>query len=522
MGVICCDTLFMVAKNMLLANYSFDKYIIRVLPMSMRNITMQQEIFLSESDLSQGVSKLVKSGGARKIGPRLYTRNMIEPVEVIVARNLWQIIGMLAPGGVIGFRTALESRPADDGSVFVSCNYKKITELPGLRIVRIPGSGPVEGDMPFIGGLYMASPARLFLENLAPTKSRESATRSAGQAVVEEKLASILRIKGEDELNKIRDCARAIAPGIGLEKEFRRLDRIIGSLLQTREAELRTPIAKSYATGAPYDPLRLEQFEALRSALARTVLPVRIRNHTPGPAFYNESFFDAYFSNFIEGTEFEVDEALGIVFSGVIPQSRPEDAHDILGTYRVVGNLEELQRIPSNVSSFIKLLCQRHTSIMEGRREKRPGEFKEKANRAGTTYFVAPELVKGTLAQGYEFYRSLADPLARALFMMYLVAEVHPFDDGNGRTARAMMNAELVAAGICRIIIPSVYRNKYIAALKLLSNHKDATAFLRVMDAAQDFVSRIDFTDLTTARQKLESCNAFERPADNVRLMMPS
>jgi Fic family protein len=28
-----------------------------------------------------------------------------------------------------------------------------------------------------------------------------------------------------------------------------------------------------------------------------------------------------------------------------------------------------------------------------------------------------------------------------------LVAEVHPFVDGNGRTARIMMNAELVSVG---------------------------------------------------------------------------
>jgi Fic family protein len=158
---------------------------------------------------------------------------------------------------------------------------------------------------------------------------------------------------------------------------------------------------------------------------------------------------------------------------------------------------------------------------MEGRPDKRPGELKEKGNRAGSTYFVAPELVKGTLAQGFSFYSSLTDPLARALFMMYLVSEVHPFDDGNGRTARAMMNADLVAAGICRIIIPSVYRNEYISSLKLLSNHKNPSAFIRVMDVAQDFVSRIDFSDLVAARQVLEQCHAFDRPSDTIRLMMP-
>ena len=490
--------------------------------MTTRNKNILQEVFISERDTSRAVSRMIQQGTARKIGPRLYTSNMSESVEVIVARNRWQIVGMLVPGGVIGFRTALESRPAQDGSVFISCGYKKITELPGLRIVRIPGSDPVEGDMPFIGGLYMASPARLLLENLSNTKERDGATKAAGQKVIEEKLTSVLRIKGETELNRIRDLARTIAAVIGLEKEFQLLDRLIGSLLQTREADLKSRVARSYSNGEPYDPVRLHQFEALRSALASAVLPSRNRIYEPGAAFYNESFFDAYFSNFIEGTEFEVDEALGIVFSGVIPQSRPEDAHDILGTWRVVGNLVELKRTPSDIVSFMELLRSRHTSILEGRPDKRPGELKEKGNRAGTTYFVAPELVKGTLAQGFTFYNSLSDPLARALFMMYLVSEIHPFDDGNGRTARAMMNAELVAAGVCRIIIPSVYRNEYIASLKLLSNHKDPAAFLRVMDVAQDFVSRIDFSNLKAARHILERCNAFERPADNIKLKMPT
>ena len=41
-------------------------------------------------------------------------------------------------------------------------------------------------------------------------------------------------------------------------------------------------------------------------------------------------FFESYFSNFIEGTEFEVDEALAIVFEGRIPKDRPADAHDVL------------------------------------------------------------------------------------------------------------------------------------------------------------------------------------------------
>ncbi|WP_282778728.1 Fic family protein [Phaeodactylibacter xiamenensis] len=57
------------------------------------------------------------------------------------------------------------------------------------------------------------------------------------------------------------------------------------------------------------------------------------------------------------------------------------------------------------------------------------------------------------------------NPIARAIYMMFLVTEVHPFDDGNGRIARIMMNAELVHGGSSKIIIPTVYREDYMLAL---------------------------------------------------------
>lgn len=480
------------------------------------------EVFLSDKAMTLMVSRMVKAGQARKIGPRLYTRNMAEPVEIIIGRHLWQVAGLLAPGGVIGFRTALESRPAKDGSVFLTGSYRRLLKLPGLRLVQVEGAGPVEGDMPFIGGLFMASQARALLENLAPTKTLGGESRSVGAQALEKRLTEVLRVRGEDELNAIRDRARRVAPELGLQKEFDLLDRLIGGLLRTRTARLTTPVARAYASGEPYDATCVERFDVLRSALASRILPLRKANHAPNATFYNEGFFDAYFSNFIEGTEFEVGEALGIVFHGVVPESRPEDAHDILGTYRIVGNFEEMQRLPEDFDSFLDLLRHRHILIMGGRADKRPGRFKERPNRAGSTLFVTPALVRGTLRQGYEMYRSLSDPLARGLFMMYLVSEVHPFDDGNGRVSRAMMNAELVAAGSCRIIIPSVYRNEYISSLRRMTHHNDSSAFLRVMSFAQEFVRQVDFSDLNSALQILERCNAFERPAEDKKLKLPA
>jgi len=331
-----------------------------------------------------------------------------------------------------------------------------------------------------------------------------------------------VRHGGESEANAVRDRARAIAPALGAEAALAELEDLIGALLRTRGAKLATPAGRARAAGEPYDTVRMELFSTLHAALLQWPVRPRPDPVTSGPAFENLAFVDAYFSNLIEGTEFEIQEAVGIVFENRIPRARPEDAHDILGTWRIVGSAGEMTRSlhGAKFDEFLEVLRARHASIMEGRPEKRPGEFKTETNRAGLTVFVAPELVRGTLRQGWEMLRSLRNPFKRAVFMMFLVAEVHPFDDGNGRIARAMMNGELVAGGQRRIFIPTSYRDDYLLALRAISRRGFISPLLKMLDFAQAFSAAIDFTDLERAIEVLRECNAFERDTE-ARLRMP-
>ena len=237
------------------------------------------------------------------------------------------------------------------------------------------------------------------------------------------------------------------------------------------------------------------------------------------------AFFEAYFSNFIEGIEFAVGEAADIVFRGVIPNERPEDAHDILGTWHIVSDDREMHRTPADASALEALLKARHAAIMEGRPDRRPGAFKQAENRAGATVFVAPDLVAGTLAQGFGLCRSLETPFERAVFMKFLIAEVHPFADGNGRTARTMMNAELVAAGEERIVVPTVYRANYLSALKALSQTGRPEPLIRMLDYAQRWTAAVDWRSVEETRRQLDACNAFLDPdvadEEGRRLRMP-
>jgi hypothetical protein len=214
------------------------------------------------------------------------------------------------------------------------------------------------------------------------------------------------------------------------------------------------------------------------------------------------------------------------VFAGAIPEERPLDAHDILSSFRLVSNQAEMARTAKSPGQFLELLQYRHSIIMEGRSEMQPGEFKSKSNRWGETVFVEPELVVGTLMRGFEILQTLKDPVAKAVFVMFLIAEVHHFADGNGRLARVMMNSELVHAGEERIIIPTVFRAEYLQSLKALTHNNRSSALIEVLSFAQRYVAEIDFSGYETALAMLTKTKAFGKPADAMgagdRLILPS
>jgi hypothetical protein len=426
---------------------------------------------------------------------------------------------------VVTDRTGIENRPATDGSVFVIADRAGDIELPGLRIRPRKGPPPTEADRLFMGGLRLASPGRLLLENMRPSRARSGVSRTLSNPEREAYLDK-LQARDQDALNSVRDEARALAPVLGLEAEFKQLDRMIGGLLGSRpDAALTAPAALAGAAGRPYDVDRLEIFEALRAELASTPPSIRPAAALSAAGSDNLAFFESYFSNFIEGTEFEVEEAADIVFNNVIPAERPADAHDVLGTFRIVSSRQEMITTPKSAEDFVALLRRRHRVVMDQRPDKRPGRFKTVLNRVGARHFVMPDLVEGTLARGFELYRSLDGAFERAVFMMYLVAEVHPFDDGNGRIARLMMNAELVTADEQRILIPIVYRNNYLSALRALSNDRHATPLIRTLAFAQRYARSIPWNSFAQARHVMEGSNAFVKPdqadEDGVVLRIP-
>lgn len=481
-----------------------------------------QEIIFSSSDpkLSRKIKALEKANKVRRIAPRIYTSNFQDTPEEIIRRNLFFIIGRLFPGALLSHRSAFDFKPTSTGHLFLTYTYTKKIALPGFVLRFLSGPPPIIGDNLLTGELFVSQKERAFLENLQVSRLQGPESKTLDLHEIEAELEKVIRVKGEIGVNELRDKARGIADQLGMQREFEKLNKMISALLNTQPARiLSSPIAIARALGNPYDPLRIALFEKLFIALMQQEFKPLPEKNINNQSFKNFAFYEAYFSNYIEGTEFELEDAKAIIESNTPMSTRDEDSHDILGTYRIVSNLEEMSMVPKDANQLIEILLYRHKLMMSARVSKKPGTFKDVNNRAGETYFVDFTLVKGTLIRGFDYLKNLTDPFSKAVYMMFLISEVHPFLDGNGRIARIMMNAELVHQLQTKIIIPTVYRENYLSALRKLSRQQEPSAYIRMLRHAHEFSNNLFGEDLKEMEMQLDRSNAFKDP-ENAKLLV--
>ncbi len=461
------------------------------------------------------LQRMAAQGQLRRIYQGIYTDDLTQPIETITRRELYALCALIAPGSIISHRSALEGRPTQRGNYYLTGRYRREIELPGVRLRIAEGPGPLDSDIriPTFGGdAFVSGQARALLENLASSRGDPAEKRTLGTTAVEEWLDRFIGRDVGGSINQIRDTARTIAESLGLTNEFKQLDTTIGALLGTRSARLSAPVAIARAARKPYDSARLELFEVLAVELQRN--PLQVPPADPKADAHLQAFVETYFSNYIEGTEFEIEEAHDIVVNGRPMKYREDDSHDILGTYRAILASKQSPVIPASAEAFLKQLQEWNRQVIESRLDKTPGEIKIEPNRAGQTYFVSPGMVVGTLTKGYESIMSAATPANRAALAMFVVTEVHPFTDGNGRTARVAMNHFLTQAALTRIIVPTVFRDDYISALKALSSNAHPVPLARMLARAARFSRWLDMTSMTNCFAALTQSNAMQRPED--------
>jgi len=316
------------------------------------------------------LSRLARSGRAFLLAPRLYVEGSTLSPEAAVRHHVLAVIEHVWPGeAVLCDRSGLHGPTPIDGWMFV-CHpdppRRTDLALPGLVLSPRVGPGPLPGDIALaVGRVHMAGSARSLVENISaagrPTAGRPA--RRAGTAVVEDRIEQEARTGGIGRIRTLLSELDVIAgslPARPVEVVRARLAELLGTRTGPTPA---SALLAARLDGEPFDAHRLDLLSALVTTLARTAPMPR---PALGDSWQWEAFFEAYFSNYIEGTEFGVDEARRIAIDGEIPVSRPTDAHDFAATHRLVSDPHLARQTPTTGDELLDLLRERH-AVSDGR-----------------------------------------------------------------------------------------------------------------------------------------------------------
>lgn len=465
----------------------------------------------------------VKAGKLRKLASKLYTDDLQSPPEDIVRRHRLEIAAHFYPGAVISHRSALEGNVSPGGKLHLTLPGKvaPVRKLPGLEIRIWRGPDPQSEDTrtPIETGaeLFTSSHPRAILENLQIARARagdEPKILSAEE--LERWLERYIRLFGRGWLDDLQEKAKELSARFGWDREQQELDQLVRALKgEVSNYRLATDLARSRSQGKPFDPDRISLFTRLHARLAAEQFVELPR--PPEGEFQNRAFWEAYFSNFIEGTKFTVEEARVIIYDQAaakrLTENRPDDAHDVRETYRLIIDPNISGAVPEDASDLLELLKRRHARMMASRLSIEPGVFKKTPNNFGSRVFVAPELVPETLLRGWPATTDLPSPTARALYILFLIAEVHPFNDGNGRISRLGMNAELERAGQTRLVIPTSLRADYLTVLEALTSRGNPEPFISFAHKLIDLNSRMAFGSFEESHEYFRRIGALDEPS---------
>ena len=207
-----------------------------------------------------------------------------------------------------------------------------------------------------------------------------------------------------------------------------------------------------------------------------------------------------YHSNAIEGNSLTLGETKSLILHGLTARGKPMRDHlDIEGHNDAVKAIEESVKTDEALNEvFIRNLhrvllkepYENDAITPEGHPTKRfisIGDYKTQPNNVRTStgeiyYFTSPEQVKPAMSDLIDWYRKTENegehPVVIAATFHYRFVRIHPFDDGNGRMARLLMNMILIKHGYTVAIIPIKERDQYIQTLEQADKNEDLAEFI--------------------------------------------
>jgi Fic family protein len=194
-----------------------------------------------------------------------------------------------------------------------------------------------------------------------------------------------------------------------------------------------------------------------------------------------------YHSNAIEGNQLDIGETRQVVEAGLTIAGKPlKDQAEAKNLGHALDFLEQLAKSESEPIS-LQDVRQVHKLILQGIDDSNAGVFRKVDVAISGSDFsppnpldVDPQMRDLIDWLGPLSFQPNEETLPTAAACHAWFAQIHPFIDGNGRTARILMNLVLMRAGYPIAVITREDRTRYYDALEQ-SQASDLTPFIALM-----------------------------------------
>ena len=194
-------------------------------------------------------------------------------------------------------------------------------------------------------------------------------------------------------------------------------------------------------------------------------------------------------SNAIEGNTLSAAETALVIEKGItIGGKRLRDHLEAIDHYEAIGYVRELARRGTPLTE--RALRDLHSLVVKRSAPDIAGRYADQGRYvvtvAGRHAFPSPAEVPALMSDFAAWLSAAPDTPATAFTAHRRLVDIHPFNDGNGRTARLLMNLILIRGGYPPVAVRPEDRPAYIHALQQAQAGKGTEAFERLLHERLD------------------------------------
>jgi len=171
-----------------------------------------------------------------------------------------------------------------------------------------------------------------------------------------------------------------------------------------------------------------------------------------------------YTSNHIEGNTLTREETALTVEEGITSGSKPLkdyiEAKNHAKAFEYILSLVKEEKL-----AYEKIILNIHSVILNGINDEFKGRYRTVRVRISGSNVVLPNPLKvpELMKKFSDKLNQKKDSILKAIEAHYKLVEIHPFIDGNGRTARLLMSLILLRSQVLPILIQPKERKRYLS-----------------------------------------------------------